>query len=354
MPASAGSSPSTASFRLPLFWQLQLVGWSGFSLIALPLKQAVYGSMAGGLLITAYQLPLSVALTAALRVFYRRTRPTRRPHWQAALLVLAGCATASCVDVLVSVPVNHFFGLFGPADILGVGLYFFRTAVYVIWSLAYFLIKALLHSREQAFQVAVAQEKHRFEILRYQLNPGFLAKSLATISREMAENPVTARAMTVLLSDYYQNTVRQSDQGRPTTIGDEVALLRTYLEIERLHRPEALRVHFDVDSSLMDHPLPPILLLPLAEKAIKDGRGTPAQPLEITITVQRAPDGLVLLEVANSGRVRDTHPPVTGPDSSDVADVRASLERYYPGRHRFALTQDSFMARATLCVPLVA
>lgn len=352
MSAPAGPFQSTKPSRLPLFWRLQLIGWGGLALLTLPAKKMLYGSLASSLIITAYQLPLALLLTALLRWFYEWTAPARRPYWQTSLLVLIGCATASSVDVLAGLTLNQHLGLHAPAEIMDFGLYAFRTALYVIWSLAYFLAQALFHSREQAFQAAIAEEKHRFELLRYQLNPAFLAKSLATISRAIGESPLHARMMTTRLSDYYQNTVRPSAQGQPPTIGDEIALLRTYLEIERLHLHEALEVRYDVDPSLMGQPLPPVLLLPLAEQAIKTGGGTPERPLVISITVQRTADGLILLEVANSGRLNTTHHPFEESTSQTLADFQASLERHYPGRHRFALTQDSFMARATVCLPL--
>lgn len=323
-------------------------------LLTLPLKQLVYGSMQAALLITAYQLPLSLVLTSLLRLLFHRLRLPERSPGMSVALVLAGCAASGALDVLVSIPINHFLGFFGPVEILSSGLYFFRTALYVIWSLAYFLCQAVRANRAQSFAAAVAEERHRLELLRYQLNPGFLARSLATISHEIGQNPAAARAMTAQLAGFYRSTVRQADLQRATTIGDEIALVRAYLEIERLRQPDTLRIRFELDETLLTQPLPPVLLLPLVEKAVHEGRGTVSQPLEITVTVQRSPDGLVLLEVAHSGRLGQSRAPMPVPAPSEVADVRASLERHYPGRHRFALSQDSLQTRATLCVPLGA
>lgn len=354
MPQST-PAPSLPFFsRLPLFWQLQLTGWSAFMLLSLPLKQAIYGSMPAALLITLYQLPLSLILSWLLRRLFHRLRLPERPPWASVGLVVAGCAAAGAADVLVSLPVNHVLGLFGPEEILGSGLFFFRAAIYVIWSLAYFLVKALQANRAQAFEAAVAGERHRFELLRYQLNPGFLANSLTTISHEIGQNPGAARAMTTQLAEFYRSTVRQTDQQRATTIGDEIALVRAFLEIERLRSPETLRFNFEVDESLLAQSLPPVLLLPLAERAVREAQRTAGQPLEITVTVQRTPDNLVLLEVANTGRLRWSRAPKAIVTEGEVPDVRASLERHYPGRYRFALSQDSLTARATLCVPLGA
>ncbi|MBC7368763.1 MAG: histidine kinase [Undibacterium sp.] len=337
--------------RLPLFWQIQLAGWIGFAVLSMPLKQAVYGSLHAALLFTAYQLPLAILLTTGMRGFYLWAQPERRPFSMAVLMTLAAAALASALDACVSLPLNRILDIRQESEVAGLVLYVFRTALYIIWSLGYLLICALLRSREQAFVAAVADERHRFELLRYQLNPAFLAKSLATISRETNGN---AREMTELLADYYRATLRQSDEGRPTLIGDEIALLKAYLGIEGFRRPEALRVRFDVDESLLNEPLPPVLLLPLAELVLKEGGGTPARPLEIVITVQRTDDGQVLLEVANSGRVglnREARPFAM---PGDVTDVRAALDRHYPGRHRFLLTEDSFAARATLLLPLAS
>ncbi|HVT74024.1 MAG TPA: histidine kinase [Lacunisphaera sp.] len=353
MPDTTRPTSSAAPARLS-FWQLQLAGWSGFLLLTLPLKWVVYGSLPAALLITACQLPLSLALSGMLRAYFLRLHlqlPGRVPG-VSVLLILAGCAVAGAIDLLVSIPVNRFVGLFASDELLRSGLFFFRTAVYVIWSLAYFLIKSLLANRAQAFAAAVAAERHRFELMRYQLNPRFVADSLAAISHEIAANPAGAVAMTTQLADYCRNTARQADRQAPTTIGDEIALVRAFLELERLRQPRAVRVTLEVDESLLALPLPPVLLLPLAERAVRDGRGTPDRPLEIAVTVRRQPGDLVLLEVANSGRLHDSRPPLAVPAAAAAPDVVASLERHFPGRYRFALSQDSLMVRATLLLPL--
>jgi sensor histidine kinase YesM len=346
--------PSISPIKcVPLFWQLQLLGWVAFTVISFPLKQAAYGSFSATALFTAYQLPLAIFLTAALREFYHRARLARYSYKVAVSIALVATVVASTIDVSISLRLNRLLEIRPLNELTNTGLYTIRAAIYFMWSLGYFLIKALLQNREQSFANAVSEERHRFELLRYQLNPAFLAKSLNTITREATGN---ARVMTSLLADYYRQTVRQSDQRKPATLGDEIALLRAYLEIERLHRPESLHLHFHIDESLLNEPLPPVLILPLAEKALKAGGGTPLQPLEITVTVQRSSDSQVLIEVAYSGRLSDTSAPKTEPgtNQSDITDVQAALERHYPGRHKLSFTEDSFTARATLVLPLTA
>jgi len=353
MPDSTPTSSSKPLSRVPLFWQLQLGGWGLFALAVFPLKQAVYGSTLGSLLITAYQLPLSLVLTTLLRHFYRRSFAAERRGLTAAALVIAGCVTASSVDVLVSIPINHYYGLFGPADILGKGLFAFRIAIYVIWSLLYFMIKGRLAEQRRRFEVAIADEKLRLQALRYQLNPQFLATSLATIAEEIDQAPAIARAMTVRLTSFYRTTLRHNESGRPATLREEMELLRAYLEIQRLRLGNALSIQFAVDETLLSLPLPPLLLLPLTEKAVQAGLADSPRHLEITITAQRTFAGDVLLEVARTGRLSEAdgdEPPA----GSSLHQLRTRLERHYPGQYRFVLAQDSARARATLILPLVA
>ena len=353
MPAFPRLPQSSPFTRVPLFWQLQLAGWGAFGLLVLPLKQVVYGSMQAGLLITAYQLPLSLALTCLLRYYYQRTAPSSRLGWQAIGLVLAGCATASAVDVLISIPVNHYFGLFGPVDILAPSLYFFRTTIYLGWSLLYFLLKAQVAARQHAFQAAVSEEKLRLETVRYQFNPQFLTGSLAAISDEIDQDPAIARAMTMRLTNFYRQTLRQVERNATATLGEELELLRAYLEIERLRRGDTLIAQFNVDDSLLAVPLPPLLLLPLVKKAVKYGFATSHGRLEIRISAQRTAAGELLLEVTRTGRLMESSEPGEAA-GTDLLNLHARLERHYPGRHHFVMTQDSTRVRASLSLPVDA
>jgi two-component system, LytTR family, sensor kinase len=347
MPAPLTTLKLPLLSRLSFFWQLQILGWGALSILSFPLKQVAFGSTFDAFAFTAYQLPLGIAVSTLLHWFYRKTWAREDHETAPPLLVLAGATGAALLDCLVSLPVNHLLGINAQSEVVEPALFCVRAAIYLIWSLAFFLIKTSLAAQAQAFEVAVTDERHRFELLRYQLNPNFLAKSLANISREIAERPETAHAMTLRLAAFYQNALRRTDRDQVTTIGDEIALVRTYLEIESLRQRDALKVNFAIDESLLSLPLPPIMLLPLAEQAVKIGRGLPGAPLMLTVTAERSRDGMVLLEVANSGAL-------AGVESDDVRDVRASLERHYPGVHRFSLRQDSFTTRATIFVPLPA
>lgn len=352
MPASSIPSPAYLS-RTPSFWHVQLIGWVAFSIVLLPVKNLFYASLPVSLLITAYQLPVSLLLTGIMRHFYRGAQPTAQSFGSAALLVLVSCAVASALDLMISIPANQVIGAGGPVDLVEPALYIFRGIVYLVWSLGYFLIKYQLAYRQLAFQSAVAAEKLRLDMLRYQLNPKFLANSLAVIADEIGQDPSIARAITTRLAHFYHATLRQTEKGEPATLGDELELLRAYLGIETLRLGQALTVHYQVDDSLLTLPLPPLFLLPLAEQAVQNGRRTLPKAFAIKVTAQKVEDGHALLELSYTGRLHEAIPaePAIATDS-DILDLRTRLERHYPGRHRFIQTQDSTRVRSTLYLPL--
>lgn len=348
MPDSTASAPPSFLSRVPTFWQVQAAGWLGFAALTLPLKQLAYDSLHASLLITAYQLPLALLLTGLLRAVYHRTRPDRRSFWSAATVVVGVCAAAAALDLLISLRANAWIGVlqrYGQLD--AAALFAFRTTIYLVWSLAYFLIKAQLTARQQAFQTAIAEEKFRLEALRYQLNPRFLASSLAAIADELDADPVVARAMLLRLTNFYRATLQQTERGQATTLGDELELIRAYLGIESLRLGESINISYQVDDTLLGLPLPPLLLLPLAEQAVQQGRQTLPKAFALKITARRSPEGEILMEVARTGRLQSTTEPVPLSDT-DLLNLRARFERHFPGRHRFVLTQDSTRVRATL------
>lgn len=345
-------SPPSPFARVSLFWQLQLAGWVTFAVLSFPIKLLGYGSAGSALAVTVCQLPIGLALSTGLRRFYHWANPSARPLPRAFGLVLLACAVAGTLDAAISNPLNRSLGVANQSELLGPALFFFRAAIYLMWSLGYFAIKAQLQARDQSLQAAVAEEKHRLELLRYQLNPRFLVHSLRTIGQEIGQNPAAANAMALRLAEFYQGMLRQNRSESPATIGDELALVRTYLELERLRQRDALRVDYVIDESLLKLPLPPIVLLPLVEKAVRQSRGTALEPLTLTITVQPRADGQILLEVANSRRQHGTHQPFPEAAPVENVDIRTSLDRHYPGRHRFTQTQDSLSERATLCLSL--
>ncbi len=105
--------------------------------------------------------------------------------------------------------------------------------------------------------------------LRQQLQPHFLYNSLNSISALIMISPDKAQEMIGKLSDFLRSSVkRESEETLP--VGDELAYIQTYLAIESVRFGDRLQVHIEQEYDKQAK-LPPFLLQPILENAIKFG-----------------------------------------------------------------------------------
>jgi sensor histidine kinase YesM len=125
--------------------------------------------------------------------------------------------------------------------------------------------ESLLHAREAELQM-----------LRAQINPHFLFNSLNSISALTSIDPAAARDMTVLLAQFFRQTLALSER-KKIPLAEEIALLESYLAIEKIRFGDKLGVALELSAEARQALLPPLILQPLIENAVKHGvRNCPA------------------------------------------------------------------------------
>jgi signal transduction histidine kinase len=149
------------------------------------------------------------------------------------------------------------------------------------------LVEAVAEAAARRIDVLrVAQERHErtlreqdlkrltteseFRALQAQLNPHFLFNALTTIGFLMHESPERALDTLLKLTGLLRGVLRRS-AGKFVTLGEELDLVESYLAIERARFEDRLIVRVDVDTGLRELRVPPLLLQPLAENAVKHG-----------------------------------------------------------------------------------
>ncbi len=195
----------------------------------------------------------------------------------------------------------------------------------------------------------LSEEKARLEVLRYQLNPHFLFNTLTSISSSLPAGRSTARTMVERLSDFCRLTLHRTDDREWTTLGDELQILRAYLEIEQSRWGDLLDVSIDCDSSLEAERLPHFLLLPLVENALKYGRATSPDRVGLRLAARREPDGTLVLAVSNTGTwIEPTAKKTVSSLGIGLDNLRERLTRYYPRTHALTLAPADGWVIATL------
>lgn len=106
--------------------------------------------------------------------------------------------------------------------------------------------------------------------LRQQLQPHFLFNSLNSITALIGNRPEEARKMIHQLSDFLRGTLKKEDQ-RPVSLSEELEHLALYLDIEKVRFGHRLTTEIITHNSCEELLLPPMLLQPIVENAIKFG-----------------------------------------------------------------------------------
>lgn len=197
---------------------------------------------------------------------------------------------------------------------------------------------ARLHRLEldEKTSARLAEEKARLEVLRYQLNPHFLFNALNSVCAQIIQDPVAARSMVVRLADFCRLTLhRPGDAETAMTLGEELRLLRAYLEIEQARLGELMNVEIQSEAALDDFALPPFLLLPLVENAVKYGAATSAERLGIKLAVRRERGHGIEITVANTGEWLEPGAHSAPSTGIGLENLRQRLDRYFPGAHEF-------------------
>jgi hypothetical protein len=191
------------------------------------------------------------------------------PQGASALVPMIGIA-------LFAAPVGYFGGSFVASLLLGepfkpgnVGLnamlgFLALTAGTGVGATFFFWTRGRLAYSERDAAEA------RLKLLQAQIEPHFLFNTLANLQALIGSDPARAQAMLGHLDGYLRATLA-STRNDKCTLAEEFALLRGYLEILAIRMGPRLAYSLDLPPALAAARLPPMVLQPLVENAIKHG-----------------------------------------------------------------------------------
>jgi sensor histidine kinase YesM len=287
--------------------QLHLVAWGLVGTLLALLARNVFGlswtqALAFGLPLGLLAAPLSLSA-----LFLARAMPlTRTAAWRVG--VSAGAAALIAASVWASVGRWWWrwlarFGVSVDAAatssfvslLVGVGALAYLLSLTVHYALQALEESAALAQRELKSQIAAREAELR--ALRAQVDPHFLFNSLNAVSGLIGPDPVRAREMVQRLADFLRSSLTLGSVPR-IVLAREMALVASYLEIEQVRFGDRLRVRVDVDADLHAVAVPPLLLQPLVENAVRHGIATCLNGGTIKVEARRRGD-LVWLTVTN-------------------------------------------------------
>ncbi len=164
----------------------------------------------------------------------------------------------------------------------------------------------LTRSQEQerkAAELRQAALQSEVNALKAQLEPHFLFNTLNSISASVPPEMEHTRELIAKLADTFRFGL-QASESETVPLREEINFLKTYLDLEKQRFGERLMTVFDLDEALLEVSVPPMLLQPLVENAIKHGVGPSVEPVTVGVAVKRVGEEL-RFEVSDTGK---SHP----------------------------------------------
>lgn len=181
--------------------------------------------------------------------------------------------------------------------------------------------------REQQAQQALLRAQ--FESLQAKVNPHFLFNALNTVASLIEDDPPVAVEAVERLSTLLRRSLERSQRGQ-IALRDELDAVHSYLALERLRFGDRLQAQVEVDPSLESIPVPPFVLQPLVENAVKHGIAARRDGGTVRVQARRQAQTLTL-------RVHDDGPgdAAAGGTKSGHETLRQRLRLMYDDRASF-------------------
>jgi len=198
------------------------------------------------------------------------------------------------------------------------------------------LQQQLAESEGQRKQLELAQ-------LKAQLQPHFLFNTLNTIYGAAIKKSDETPAMIMELSDMLDYGLYQASKDRVPLI-DEIKHLERYLSLEQQRFRDGLIIEFDIHIESSAHAVPPLLLMPLVENAVKHGKQVEGElNVRMSLTVEET---WLRFEVSNPFQANEEAKGI------GLKNLQKRLQHLYPDNHRLIIEEKGDIFSATLRIPL--
>lgn len=200
-----------------------------------------------------------------------------------------------------------------------------------------------LRVRARALQPADATA--RLAELQSRIRPHFLFNTLNSALTLVRHDPARAEGLLEDLAELFRVAI--ADTAESVTLDEEVALARRYLAIEQVRFGKRLQISWELDADAGQARVPPLLLQPLVENAVRHGI-EPADAGGVIRVRTRVKLGRALISISNSVPAA---PPRPG-NGIALRNVRERLRLMHDVAAQFDTRLEDGVFRVQIVVPL--
>lgn len=172
---------------------------------------------------------------------------------------------------------------------------------------------------ERVYKAQIMEKESALKALQAQINPHFLYNTLSTMSwmaREIKADNIDHLAF--MLSKFYRLVLSKGNS--IIKVGDEIELLKTYIEIEQIRSDDLFSVIYDLDETAFHFKTVKIILQPIAENAIHHGIAPKGEKGKLVVRLRQDEVNLYFSIIDNGvGMSKDT---LAGIAQGKTADKR--------------------------------
>jgi sensor histidine kinase YesM len=301
-----------------------------------------------------YCLAIGLSITISSH-FLMQWRSADNLNWQTSLAaILIGTAIGIVIGTVANginptAMIEKYPGLLLP--LLVVSLICGPAISYFFYSQATISETAAALRQEEIERISYEQRltEANFKILQAQIEPHFLFNTLSNVLSLIPTQPDKAGQMLSDFTTYLRASLQQTRSAR-IRLEDELATVRSFLDIMAVRMGSRLSYCIDVQPELLSVPVPPLLLQPLVENAVEHGIGPNPEGGTIAIKADSA-EGMLQLEISDSGVGITSSSPV----GVGMNNIRERLNLLYNGEASFKVLPNS--PRGTtirLAIPMTA
>ncbi len=228
----------------------------------------------------------------------------------------------------------------GGASLRGLSFAAFKSLFIVSLFSAYKLIWDYQQKQQRLEQLEREKVESELKFLKSQISPHVLLNNLNNIYSYALDQSEKTPEMIIRLSELMRYMLYEARE-KWVPLEKEIDYLADFIELQKIRLEDRGEIDFEVEGSLDNHRIAPLLLVAFVENSFKHGMGVPDDKVYIRISVQVA-EGELRFYTENS-RDPDVDEQMIELDSErgiGLTNVKKRLELLYPDRHELRLDHD--------------
>ncbi|WP_445665637.1 sensor histidine kinase [Fodinibius sp. AD559] len=188
-------------------------------------------------------------------------------------------------------------------------------------------MKKLRLRKQQAAELRELSTRQQIANLKAQLNPHFLFNTLNSINAMVSKDVGQTRDMITGLSDMLRYSIRSFEKDR-VALSEELEFVRQYLELEKHRYGDRLQYAIAIDEDLSNVEIPPMIIQPIVENAVKHGIAPTEEGGEVNISISHDGEEMTV-SVEDTGRGLDDPEEVNSSDGIGIRNTDEHLQKRY-------------------------